>query len=290
MTSRGSGAQPTREGPGALQVACYGRPMRSSRGACALLLLLAALPAAAEGDSPVPLQLDLPVTLAVTGTALAGSLATVIWKDRLAPSGCRICKPDAFDAKVQDALVWPHPGPASTASDVLQIAVPGLSAGALALSGLGTGGTRVAMGDLLITSEAMSVALLATQVVKYATGRIRPYAYHDPSAIQGRDAFTSFWSGHTVAAFAGATAAGQVARMRGYRHWPWILYLGLAGATACGYFRVAGDRHWTTDVIASAAVGSAAGLGLPALLHGPREEATGGFHVTILPTGLAGTF
>lgn len=255
----------------------------------ALAALAAALPARAQVPPPGPLRLDLDLTLSLTGGALAGVLATELFQDRLAPTGCRICRPDRLDASLQDALVWPHPDAARTASDVLAAGVPMAAAGALALAGWRAGGPRTAAEDLLVVAEAGSLAALATQVAKLATGRIRPYAYRDPSAARSRDAYLSFWSSHAALTFSAAAAAGQVARLRGYRSWRWILGLGLAGAAACGYLRVAADRHWTTDVLAGAAVGTAAGLGLPVLLHRPRQEAAGPA-LTLLPAGIAGRF
>jgi membrane-associated phospholipid phosphatase len=267
-----------------------GRPRRLLPAVLAVAGLALASAARAEVDPPGPLRLDLPLTLSLTGGALAGALGTELFKNRLAPAHCRICRTDRFDASLQGALVWSHPGRASTASDVLEIGVPAAAAGALVLAGWQAGGAGTAAEDLLVTAEATSVAILATQVVKLSVGRLRPSAYHAPAAPRGPDAFFSFWSGHTAAAFGAAAAAGQVARLRGYRSWRWILGLGLAGAAACGYLRVAADRHWTTDVLAGAAVGTSAGLGLPVLLHRPRAERTGELELSVFPSGIVGRF
>lgn len=268
------------------------RPRRPAVLAAAAALLLAAPPAAASaGEPPLDLRLDVPVTLGVTGTALGLSLATVLFQKELAPPSCRICGAGALDTSVRDALRWRNASAASTASDLLQVGVPLLAAGALGLSGWQAGGGRTALEDLLVTAEAMSVAVLATQVAKLSTGRLRPDAWADPAASRGPNAYLSMWSGHTAAAFAAATAAGTVARLRGYRSWPWILGLGLAGAVATGWLRVAADRHWATDVLAGAAAGSAAGVGLPIWLHGRRDgDPATGLRLEILPNGLAGTF
>lgn len=269
-----------------------GAPSRCTliRPVATALPLSLSLPAAATEDAPTTLRLELGETVAVTSGALAGTLATEILKSKLAPSSCRICKPPGFDSGIRSALAWSNPGRASVLSDVTQIGVPVLAASAVGLAGYDAAGSRRVLEDMLVISEALSLTLLGTQAVKFATGRVRPYAYYDPSAARGPDAFVSLWSGHAAAAFAGAAAAGQVARMRGYRSWRWVLALGLVGAGACGYFRVAADRHWATDVLASAAFGSAAGLGLPVLLHSPRERASSGFQVTVLPNGVVGEF
>lgn len=267
------------------------RPIRPSALAATAALLLALPRAAPAAEPPLDLRLDVPVTLAVTATALSLSLASVLAKDRLTPSTCRICGSNGLDVSVRDALLWRNTAAASSASDLLGVGVPVLAAGALAVSGWSAGGIRTALEDLLVTGEAISVTILTTQIAKFSSGRLRPAAWADPSAPQGPDARLSFWSGHTDAAFAAAVAAGTVARLRGYRSWPWILGLGLAGAAATGWLRIAADRHWASDVLAGAAAGSAVGYGLPVWLHGRRggDRATG-LRLEILPNGIAGRF
>lgn len=255
-----------------------------------LAALILALPAAAQ-EAPRPLRLDLGTTLAVTGGAAGGALLADLLHGALAPSGCRICETNAFDRWVRSGLRWSDTGSARGASDVLLVATPVLALGGLALSGRSAGGgSRVLLEDALVTAEAVSVAMLATQAAKYALGRRRPHAWADPATAGERDADLSFWSGHTATTFAAATAAGTVARLRGYSSWPWILGLGVAGAAACGWLRIAADRHWATDVLVGAAVGSLAGLGMPAWLHGRREGSGQSLRVTGVPLGIAGTF
>jgi membrane-associated phospholipid phosphatase len=134
------------------------------------------------------------------------------------------------------------------------------------------------------------VAVLATQIAKVAAGRARPYAWADPGAADNANANLSFWSGHTATTFAVASAAGTVARLRGYRSWPWIMGVGLAGASTCGWLRIAADRHWATDVLVGAAVGSLAGFGMPLLLHGRSDQPASALEITPLPLGIAGVF
>jgi hypothetical protein len=66
-----------------------------------------------------------------------------------------------------------------------------------------------------------------------------------------------------VASTTRATAARHRPRM-----WLWIAGVSLAAAT--GYFRIAADRHYLTDVLASAGVGLSVGYGVPAL-NPPRS-------------------
>jgi membrane-associated phospholipid phosphatase len=261
------------------------------RPTAAALALLLALPARAA--EPEPLRLDLPVTLAVTAGAGTAALLGMALRSELFGGRCRFCEPNAFDRWAREQLRWKDTRAAKLGSDVLLGAVSLGAAGALALAGREAGGGRAALEDLAITAEAFSVALLATEVVKLATGRVRPHVWADPARAGEGDANLSFWSGHTNATFAIASAAGTVARLRGYRSWPWIMGLGLAGAATTGWLRVAADRHWATDVAMGAVVGSAVGFGLPHLLHGRRRSGASGaagLPPPLLPFGIAGQF
>lgn len=254
-----------------------------------LLALLAPVPAA---GAPEELQLDVPRSAAVAGALLGASLAGYLLQDQLAPPRCRLCGAGALDTWTRTQLRWADGRGARSASDVMLVTVPLLAGSALLASSFQHGDSRTALEDGLMMAEAASLALLATQVAKLATARLRPYAWADPAGVHEVDSRLSFWSGHTAFTFAAASAAGTVARLRGYGSWPWILGLGMAGAAATGWLRMAADRHWATDVLVGAAVGTAAGLGLPAWLHGRRATsgAAGGTRLALLPFGIAGEF
>jgi membrane-associated phospholipid phosphatase len=85
------------------------------------------------------------------------------------------------------------------------------------------------------------------------------------------DTLVSFPSGHTSTTFAIAASAGTIATMRGYRVAPLIWIAGgLLGATTA-YLRMAADRHYFTDTLAGAALGTGVGIGMPLLFHRPAE-------------------
>ena len=60
--------------------------------------------------------------------------------------------------------------------------------------------------------------------------------------------------------------------MHGYGHRKPVWVGGLFLAVATGYFRIAGDKHYLTDVLTGAAVGTAMGLGVPLLFHREKNE------------------
>lgn len=115
--------------------------------------------------------------------------------------------------------------------------------------------------------EAIGVANVINTAIKWTVGRARPYVSRDtdPTDYQllrglrkGRD-YSSFPSGHTMAAFAAAAAVSNEAS----RWWPgsqW--YVGTVmygGAAAVGLSRLYNNQHWASDVIMAAGIGTFAG-------------------------------
>ncbi|MDZ7347176.1 MAG: phosphatase PAP2 family protein [candidate division KSB1 bacterium] len=107
-----------------------------------------------------------------------------------------------------------------------------------------------------------------TEITKVTVKRVRPYAYSiDPTRAEQlpRDARKSFFSGHTSAAFAAAVFSAKVyedyhpdSRLR-----PVIWGGTLTLASAVGVWRVTAGKHFPSDVLAAAVVGSAVGYAIP---------------------------
>jgi membrane-associated phospholipid phosphatase len=216
---------------------------------------------------------------AITGAALAGWGVLELGKDALVPPTCRWCSTWGLDATVRNAVRWSDTTAAETASDVLQFAVPvGVAAYGVAAAGdIDTAGKNV-----LLIVEAVSISAFLTQGVKFAAARITPHSYYSGLDVR-RDDHLSFWSGHAAAAFSAAAAGGTLARLRGYESWPWVYAAGFTGAALTGYFRMAGDQHWLTDVLASAVFGTSVGILVP-WLH--RASDGTGFRLLPAPGGL----
>ena len=112
-----------------------------------------------------------------------------------------------------------------------------------------------------------------TYITKVAVGRRRPYVYNtalsaeERHAIGGDDAYSSFFSGHTAAAFTAATFLSKVMTdIHGDSIWTKLLWgSSLTIATMTGYARVKAGKHYPTDVIAGAVVGFAIGYLIPTL-------------------------
>jgi membrane-associated phospholipid phosphatase len=95
---------------------------------------------------------------------------------------------------------------------------------------------------------AGAAAGIAVQIVKYTAGRTRPELWLGPFQ-HARAAATSFPSGHTVGAFALAGVLMLASPSRTMRFTAFLLALSVAVS------RVLAFRHWTSDVLASAAIG-----------------------------------
>lgn len=141
------------------------------------------------------------------------------------------------------------------------------------LAGLG------AYGFIFNNKKMQTTTLLAVQsyitgaavsgVVKFLTGRLRPYiinaktleaepTFYGPFKIirnpDGSKANNSFPSGHTTVAFAAATVYALE-----YKSKPIVPIFAYTAATLVGISRITENKHWLTDVVAGAALGYLSG-------------------------------
>lgn len=115
----------------------------------------------------------------------------------------------------------------------------------------------------LRTLESIGAAGVTGYLIKGVVGRARPYVVADtnPRDVHlGRgfhdDGYTSFPSGHTLAAFAAASAASDEIRYLWPHSSPLITPALFTGAALSGLSRIYNDKHWASDVVAGAAVGT----------------------------------
>jgi len=239
----------------------------------------AAEPAPPAPPAPPPepeLRYSLATDATITGAAIALWVGSEALKSHLAPSTCRWCDPPGFDSSVRDGLKWNDTEAANVISYVIPLGVEPLAMfGLHAYAARDHGTPDAAWVDVLLISEATAVAMAMNQAVKFVVGRERPFVHALPDDKKGQTAHpsdnnVSFYSGHSTFAFAMAASAGTIASMRRYRLAPSIWATGMALAVASAYLRIAADRHYASDVAVGAILGSATGIAVPRLLHGPR--------------------
>ncbi len=115
-------------------------------------------------------------------------------------------------------------------------------------------------------TEAIALGGLTGDVLKMLFGRARPYVDTQPNpndwqfgrGLKGGN-YQSFPSGHTIAAFAAAAAVSDETS----RWWPqtrWIIGPAMyGGAAMVGLSRMYNNKHWASDVMLGAAIGTFAG-------------------------------
>ncbi len=115
--------------------------------------------------------------------------------------------------------------------------------------------------------EALVIGQQLGVLLKGVVGRARPFVDitnpHDYQILRGfreGNDFKSFPSGHSITAFAAAAAVTSETKI----WWPksvWVIGpLMYGGAALVGWSRMFDNRHWATDVITGAAIGTFAGL------------------------------
>lgn len=154
------------------------------------------------------------------------------------------------------------------------LAFPGALIGGTVFYAVGRLREDPAMSDVALHSvEAVAISNVATYALKGAFGRARPYVdatnSHDFALWRGfsSDDFQSFPSGHTSSAFAMATAlTSEASEWRPRSRWVvgGTMY---TLATLSGISRIFNNKHWASDVVAGAAVGTATGLAVVRLNH-----------------------
>jgi membrane-associated phospholipid phosphatase len=252
----------------------------------ALVAVLTASVAQGQSAPPDGLRYDLRVDIPVTAGAVGLGVALELLKGDLARSSCRVCGVDGLDAAARGALLWNDTGAASTMSNWTGFVVTPVTALAMGLVAAEADQRfHDAPANALVVVEATALAVALNGVVKLVVARQRPYVHFRDSSLAppDADANLSFYSGHTNLAFAVAVASGTVASMRGYRLAPVVWATSLPWAAVTGYLRIAADRHYLTDVLTGALIGSAVGFLVPFVFHrasASGDPATGPMQVT----------
>ena len=114
----------------------------------------------------------------------------------------------------------------------------------------------------MVFIEVLSINTSVSHIARYGVQRARPVAYEANPPETRAGEFLSFYSGHVASVFAGLSAASMTYGYRyGHKVWPWLVTAGVGlGESA---LRVAAGRHFYTDVIVGAVLGTAVGTLVP---------------------------
>jgi len=231
------------------------------------ILGIVALAAGLYAPAPAVGQVSGPVYTAGWADAAAilvgGGVALGATRVVPAAASCAPCDPASLPA-IDRWVVGANSSVAGTGSDVL---LAGVVAGGALASVTGMDAAR-ARGNAAVFVNAAVWSTAVTQWLKVALHRERPVLYTSDAAAAAGDPDNreSFPSGHATLAFATATAYAVMASRQHLPHAGRNTALLYVGATGVAALRVAGGKHFPTDVLAGAAIGTGVGW-LTAQLH-----------------------
>ncbi|MCL1833025.1 MAG: phosphatase PAP2 family protein [Leptospirales bacterium] len=135
--------------------------------------------------------------------------------------------------------------------------------------------------DFIVLGVMYGESLLITNglnmTIKDIVQRKRPFAYNPDASYKDKkdkDALLSFYSGHTANAFNSALFVSTVfSDYYPQSQWRYAVWGStLLAASATGYLRYYSGKHYPTDIIAGAVIGSITGWGIPALHRNMNEN------------------
>jgi membrane-associated phospholipid phosphatase len=233
------------------------------------IALLGVVPSLARAGRPSPFTVSAGIDGPILGGAIVLWTTTGLVARELAPPGCFPCSRAGLNGLDRPVVRWRFDA-AAQVSDGLVVGIPAAAVLVGALIDFQGWGWRGAAEDLLLVAEAVALSGMVQQITALAVRRPRPYMYRTDTPAGDRssaDAGMSFFSGHTTAAFAAATAFATTYSIRrprsALRPLVWLLSLGVASSVPV--LRVAAGRHFWSDVLVGAAVGSAFGVLVPHL-------------------------
>jgi len=193
------------------------------------------------------------------------------------------CGPDLTGCPKEQVLPMDQPGlgiengPADgysyftqNLSGVLAFSVPVLYQASQSALGLisPAGAAALAGTDLVLVLESWGINGALTEGIRLIAQRPRPYVYNNPQQGMDPQNYVSFYSGHT--SFAAAACICLLLILIGRAAPTWLILLAAASSQcliiSTAVFRILSGRHFLSDVLAGAVMGSAVAVGV-ALSH-----------------------
>lgn len=230
------------------------------RRLAAALVLLAVSGSSAWGQAPYSVGWGDAVSVVSAGVAALIPEATKLPKS--APS-CAPCDPASLPGIDRSALRT-FSGSAGTASTALVAGLIGF-AGIASFEGATPAQRR---GHVAVFANSLAWTFAATDWIKVVVRRKRPVLYTAGAAAAAHDPNSqrSFPSGHASVGFAAATTYLMMARREGLPHRTRNALLLYAGALGVSALRVSAGKHFPTDVLGGAVLGTGIGW-LTAKVH-----------------------
>jgi membrane-associated phospholipid phosphatase len=223
-----------------------------------------AAPASQETGSP--LEFSWPRETALLATGLTGQFIGQYRLDHMAaarPDELR--RSDLSPLDRWNAGTW-NPG-ADAASDYLALVIgPAMVYADVWHTARGESSWRPVLEDFLVLAQASAWNSALNLNVRATRVHPRPYVYGTAAPESERrkgEAAGSFYSGHASGAFLGAVYVSTVYPLRHpeFEHEGWLWAGSLTVATGVSALRVVAGKHFPSDVLAGAAMGSLVGLG-----------------------------
>lgn len=247
-------------------------------------LLVLAIIASDASESPyeIDLAVDAPLIAGALTLSLLGELAR---NDFGNASPCRrlLDEPSRCDSSALNGLDRWSVGDTSErwrqASDLGLYGALGLTL-PLALAQSFAGGGNAALDEFtrdgIVIAESVALTVFATGIMKAAYRRARPSLYRKLEVGSHARESMSFPSGHTSATAASLTSLATTFALRNPDSpWRFVTYGAAALYTGfVGYGRIRGGRHFTSDVVAGAALGIVFGIAVPLLHRRPADDPT----------------
>ena len=217
----------------------------------------------------------------IGGTALIAAVPYLFARDLIN----KRCPCDRGDVNAFDRIsIGQNDGTARTYSDIAlgaALLVP------VAADLFDLGVSREFAEDAAVYAETLLISGALVGLVKVIVQRPLPVVYAGQDLLDEPEGYRSFYSGHVTMAFTALSAASFTLSRR-YRTsaWPWIGTAVVGSSIAVA--RVLGGRHFISDTIVGAAVGTTIGILVP-LLHS-REDKTSAFMILPNENGLKAMF
>lgn len=223
----------------------------------------------------------------ITGDSIHASKTLFTWRDPILAAGfvgltfALLPVDQQIANRLQDSTTQANRFFKNSSHVVEHIADPGAVIIGIGMYGVGRLAHWKNVADLgLHGSEAVILGGAITTLTKDIAGRARPYVSSDTSphdfklfrGFHKDDGYRSFPSGHATVAFAAAAAVTSESQ-RWWPHKTWLVApVMYGGASLVALSRMYNNKHWGSDVVLGAAVGTFSGIKVVRYTHGHTDN------------------